>query len=200
MKIIAGLGNPTPEYSQTKHNAGFMCIDALAKSLGVTNWQEKFNAQVAQVLMGGEKVLLMKPQTYMNNSGEAIAPALNWYKEAPQNLTVIYDDMDLPPGLVRIRTKGSSGGHNGIKSIIKCVGSDAFVHVRIGIGRPLAGQMVNAHVLSRFLPLHKEQVDAAIEYLLPALHCIVEQSPDQAMNKYNPRRNKKKKLREAENE
>lgn len=168
-----------------------MCIDALAEKFGVTVWQEKFKALTATVLLDGEKVLLLKPQTFMNNSGEAVGAALRWYKEVPEHLTVIYDDMDLPPGLIRIRMKGSSGGHNGIKSIIKEVGSDAFVHVRIGIGRPIACQPVNNHVLSHFLPLHKEAVQKAIAYLLPAIECIVTDSPAQAMNKYNPRRKAK---------
>lgn len=191
MKIIAGLGNPGQEYSKTRHNVGFMFIDALAKKLSVTNWQEKFKALTAQAMIGSEKVLLVKPLTYMNLSGEAIAPAMNWYKSNSDELIVVHDDMDLPPGLIRIRSKGSSGGHNGIKSIINCTGSDEFVHVRIGIGRPLPNWKVNDHVLSKFLPEDQAAVDKAINDLIPAVECIVTESVDRAMNKYNPHKNKK---------
>ncbi|WP_196590800.1 aminoacyl-tRNA hydrolase [Pectinatus frisingensis] len=190
MKIITGLGNPGQEYNNTKHNAGFMFIDALAKTLNVDSWQEKFNAIVAQTIIGGNKVLLLKPMTFMNLSGNAVGPALKWYKIAPQDLIVVHDDMDLPAGMIRIRTKGSSGGHNGIKSIITCIGSNEFTHVRIGIGRPLPNWRVNDHVLSKFSPADKTAVDTAIEQLIPAVKCIITQSVDIAMNKYNPRKDK----------
>lgn len=193
MRIIAGLGNPGQEYSKTKHNVGFMFIDALAKKLSADNWQEKFNADTAQSMIGTDKVLLLKPLTFMNLSGKAVALAMNWYKIKPQDLIVVHDDMDLPVGMIRIRVKGSSGGHNGIKSIISCINSNEFIHVRIGIGHPLPNWQVNSHVLSKFLPEDQKSIDEAIEKLIPAVECIITESVDKAMNKYNPRKEKKKK-------
>lgn len=193
MRIIAGLGNPGQEYSKTKHNVGFMFIDALAKKLSADNWQEKFNADTAQSMIGTDKVLLLKPLTFMNLSGKAVAPAMNWYKIKPQDLIVVHDDMDLPVGMIRIRVKGSSGGHNGIKSIISCINSNEFIHVRIGIGHPLPNWQVNNHVLSKFLSEDQKSIDEAIEKLIPAVECIITESVDKAMNKYNPRKEKKKK-------
>lgn len=191
MKIIVGLGNPGREYEKTKHNVGFMFVNALAKKLAVTTWQEKFNAQVAQAVIAGQKVLLMKPLTFMNSSGEAVGPAMHWYKLRPEDIIVIHDDMDIPVGTIRIRAKGSSGGHNGIKSIIANIGSNTFAHVRIGIGRPLPHWKVNDHVLAPFSEEGQEAVDKAIASLIPAVECIVTDSVDKAMNKYNPRRSKR---------
>ncbi|WP_196593021.1 aminoacyl-tRNA hydrolase [Pectinatus sottacetonis] len=191
MKIIAGLGNPGQEYSKTKHNVGFMFIDALAEKLTVGSWQEKFNAAVSQTVIGTDKVLLLKPLTFMNLSGNAVAPAMHWYKLKPSDVIVVHDDMDLPPGMIRIRTKGNSGGHNGIKSIISSIGSNEFIHVRIGIGHPLPNWRVNDHVLSRFSPEDQKSVQEAIQKLIPAVECIINESADKAMNKYNPRRVKK---------
>ena len=139
VKLIAGLGNPGAEYAKTKHNAGFLLVDALAEKLGTDAWRERYDALVLDARMGGEKVLLVKPLTYMNESGRAIGPLLDWYKLGPEDLIVAHDDMDLPVGTIRIRKKGSAGGHNGIKSILAHVGDEHFVRVRIGIGRPLPG-------------------------------------------------------------
>ncbi|MDQ0204336.1 aminoacyl-tRNA hydrolase [Pectinatus haikarae] len=197
MKIIAGLGNPGKEYEKTKHNVGFMFIDALAKKLSAGVWQERFNGSLATAMIGAEKVLLLKPMTYMNLSGNAIAPALNWYKISPADLIVVHDDMDLPAGMIRIRVKGSSGGHNGIKSIISCIKSSEFIHVRIGIGRPLPNWKVNDHVLSKFSDEDQNAVEKAFDTLIPAVECIITESVDKAMNKYNPRKEKKKTVRNA---
>ena len=192
MKIIAGLGNPGQEYSQTRHNVGFMLIDALAQRLGISVWQDKFEAKIAAGYIGAEKVLLVKPQTYMNNSGQAIGPLLSWYKLGVQDLIVAHDDMDIPAGTLRLRRKGSAGGHNGIKSILAHVGDEDFARVRIGIGRPLPGWTVVDHVLAK-LPLEeREKVDAVIDELLPAVECIVTGSIDLAMNKFNPKKNRKR--------
>jgi len=142
MKLIAGLGNPGAEYANTKHNVGFMLIDALAEHLNASAWKEDFSSSVAEARIGGEKIFLVKPLTYMNNSGEAIGPMLSYYKLSSEDLIVVHDDMDIPVGTVRIRKKGSSGGHNGIKSILSHVDSEAFARVRIGIGRPPTGWTV----------------------------------------------------------
>ena len=190
MKIIAGLGNPGAEYAHTKHNVGFMLVDALAEELGIDAWREKFNALVAEGRIGAEKVLLVKPLTYMNESGRALAPLLDWYKLAPEELIVVHDDMDIAVGTIRLRRKGSAGGHNGIKSLLAHIGSQEFSRVRIGIGRPLPGWTVVRHVLAPFSAEDGPKVHEAIAYLLPAVECIVTDGIDMAMNRYNPRRKK----------
>ena len=197
MKIIAGLGNPGREYAQTKHNVGFMLVDALAARWGVTSWQEKSEALVAEVRRGAEKILLVKPQTYMNESGRALGPLLHFYKLAPEDLIVCHDDMDIPCGMIRIRKKGSAGGHNGIKSILAHVGDEHFARVRVGIGRPAPGWTVVNHVLAPFAAEDAPKIQAAIEYLLPAVECIVDDDVDMAMNRFNPKKQKHKKA-EAE--
>ena len=190
MKIIAGLGNPGAEYARTKHNVGFMLVDALAERLGVDAWREKFNALVAAGRIGAQKVLLVKPLPYMNESGRALAPLLDWYKLAPEELIVVHDDMDIAVGTIRLRRKGSAGGHNGIKSLLAHIGSQEFSRVRIGIGRPLPGWTVVRHVLAPFSAEDGPKVHEAIAYLLPAVECIVTDGIDMAMNRYNPRKKK----------
>lgn len=197
MKIIAGLGNPGNEYKDTKHNVGWMLVDALADRLGVSTWKEMEKGLVADARIGTEKVLLVKPQTYMNNSGECIGPIMRWYKLEPEDVIVCHDDMDIPAGTVRIRKKGSAGGHNGIKSTIAHVGSENFSRVRIGIGRPLPQWSVIDHVLSAFPAEDVPKIKESIDYLLPAVECIVTEDVDMAMNKYNPKKAKKKKVTEA---
>lgn len=190
MKIIAGLGNPGAEYAHTKHNVGFMLIDALAERLGVDAWREKFNALVAEGRIGAQKVLFVKPLTYMNESGRALGPLLDWYKLAPEDLIVAHDDMDIAAGTIRLRRKGSAGGHNGIKSLLAHIGSEDFSRVRIGIGRPLPGWTVVRHVLAPFPAEDVLKIQEAISYLLPAVECIVTDGIDMAMNRYNPRKKK----------
>ena len=193
MKIIAGLGNPGAEYAHTKHNVGFMLVDMLAEKLGAASWKEDFFSALTEVRIGGEKIFLVKPLTYMNNSGEALGPMLSYYKLDVDDLVVVHDDMDIPAGMVRIRRKGSSGGHNGIKSIIAHVGSEDFARVRIGIGRPPAGWTVIHHVLAPFSTEDAPKIRAAIDYLLPAVESIVTDGVDFAMNRYNPHKKKTKK-------
>ena len=192
MKMIAGLGNPGSEYAKTKHNVGFMFLDALAEKLGADNWKTKYDALVAEGRIGTEKVLLVKPLTYMNVSGRAVGPLLSWYKLAPEDLIVVHDDMDIPAGTIRIRRKGSAGGHNGMKSILYHVGDENFPRLRIGIGRPLPGWTVVNHVLAPFSAEDAPKIREAIEYLLPALECVVTDGVDLAMNRYNPKKQKKK--------
>lgn len=197
MKIIAGLGNPGAEYAHTKHNVGFMLVDALAERLNAPAWKEDFFSSVTEMRIGGEKVFLVKPLTYMNNSGEAIGPMLSYYKMETDDLTVVHDDMDIPAGMVRIRKKGSSGGHNGIKSILAHVGREDFSRVRIGIGRPPAGWTVINHVLAPFSSEDVPKIREAINYLLPAVECIVTDGVDLAMNRYNPHKKKARKPEES---
>ena len=195
--MIAGLGNPGAEYAQTKHNVGFMLVDALADRLNAPAWKEDFFSAVTEVRIGGEKVFLVKPLTYMNNSGEAVGPMLSYYKMTADDLTVVHDDMDIPAGTVRIRKKGSSGGHNGIKSIIAHVGGENFARVRIGVGRPPAGWTVINHVLAPFLAEDAPKIREAIGYLLPAVECIVTDGVELAMNRYNPHKKKARKQEES---
>ena len=191
MKIITGLGNPGTEYAKTKHNVGFMFVDALAEKLGVTEWKDKFDAKVGEGRIGTEKVLLVKPETYMNDSGRSVGPVMNFYKLAPEDLIVAHDDMDIPAGTIRIRKKGSAGGHNGIKSILAHVGDEHFSRVRIGIGRPLPGWTVVNHVLAAFSEEDAPKITETINYLIPAGECIVNEDVDMAMNRYNPKKQKK---------
>lgn len=198
MKLIVGLGNPGNEYAKTRHNVGFMLVDALADHLNITLWKDKFNAKIAEGRIGTEKILLVKPQTYMNNSGEAVGPLMRWYKLEPKDIIVAHDDMDIPAGTVRIRKKGSSGGHNGIKSLIAHLGSENFARIRLGIGRPLPGWSVVKHVLAPFPAEDRIEVDKAIDYLIPAVKCIITDGLDIAMNKYNPKKQKKQKIKQEE--
>ena len=191
MKIFVGLGNPTPEYAATKHNVGFMLADMLADKLAVDTWREKFNALVAESFYNGEKILIVKPQTFMNLSGEAVAPIMNFYKLDVENLTVAHDDMDLPLGMIRLRPKGSGGGHHGVESIIQHLGGEQnFPRVRIGVGRPPQNWSVNHHVLSPFTQDDADKISVALKELVPAVLCIFSEGINNAMNKFNPKRKK----------
>ena len=196
MKIIAGLGNPGLQYAKTKHNVGFMLLDALAQHLGASPWKEAFTSLISEVRIVGEKIFLVKPQTYMNESGSAIGPMLAYYKVGLEDLVVVHDDMDIPAGMIRIRKKGGSGGHNGIKSIIAHVGGEKFPRIRIGIGRPMPGWSVIDHVLAPFSSEDIPRIHTAIEMLLPAVSTIVTDGVDLAMNRYNPQKRKSERQRE----
>lgn len=189
MKIFVGLGNPTAEYAATKHNVGFMLADRLADKISATNWHEKFNALVAESFFDSEKILIVKPQTFMNLSGEAVAPIMNFYKLDTADLIVAHDDMDLPCGMIRLRPKGSSGGHRGVASIIQHLGGEQnFPRVRIGVGRPPENWTVNHHVLSPFNQEDAQKISTAIDELVPAVLCIFKEGINNAMNKFNPKR------------
>ncbi len=149
MLIFAGLGNPGPKYENNRHNVGFMAADAIARRHSFSPWSKKFKAEIAEGRLAGEKVLLVKPQTFMNLSGQAIGEALRFYKLSPADLVVFYDELDLAAGKVRIKTGGGSGGHNGIKSIDAHCGKD-YRRVRIGIGHPGDKALVHNHVLGDF--------------------------------------------------
>ena len=189
--MIACLGNPGAEYAQTKHNVGFMLLDTLAKHLEAPEWKTKRDALVTETRIGAEKALLVKPLTYMNDSGRAIGPLLTWYKLRPEDLIVAHDDMDIPVGMIRIRKKGSAGGHNGMKSVLYHMQDENFPRVRIGIGRPPVGWTVIKHVLTPFSPDDRILIDEVIDRLVPAVECIVRDGVDLAMNRFNPVRQKK---------
>lgn len=186
MYLIVGLGNPGLKYENTRHNVGFMFIDALSEKLGVKVDRAKFNALVAEANIAGEKCLIMKPQTFMNNSGEAVIQAVNFYKIPAQNVVVIFDDISLEPGNLRIKRKGSAGGHNGIKSIISHLKSEDFQRIKIGIGaKPSADYDLADYVLSKLDKNSREKIDKSIENATKALSLMVDGDVERAMNLYN---------------
>lgn len=185
MKVIVGLGNPGQEYNKTRHNVGFMTVDALAEHLGICNWKSKFDAQIAEGKIGGDPVLLVKPQTFMNLSGNAVGAILRWYKLKVEDVIAIYDDMDIAVGNVKLKKRGSSGGHRGVESLLVNLGKEEFPRVRIGIGRPLPGWTVVDHVLAKFPAEDQTAIDQLIIELIPAIEYIVKQGIDKAMNGYN---------------
>ncbi len=186
MYVIAGLGNPTAKYEHTRHNAGFDVIDVLAEKYNIKVTEKKHRALCGSGNIGGEKVLLVKPQTFMNLSGESIAAILNFYKLDPvSQLIVIYDDITLAPGKLRIRRKGSAGGHNGIKSIIACTGTQEFMRIRVGVGEKPQGWDLADYVLSRFSREERTAVDEAMADAADAAVMLLRGETDAAMNKYN---------------
>lgn len=186
MFIIAGLGNPTDKYRGTRHNIGFDVIDLLADKYNISIDTYKYKAMCGKGSIGGEKVLLMKPQTFMNNSGEAVREALNYFKaDAEEDLVIIYDDISLEEGRLRIRTKGSAGGHNGIKSIIAHTGTEKFKRIRVGIGEKPARMDLADYVLSRFSAQERKLVDDGIDRATDAIAIMIEKGIDKAMNEFN---------------
>lgn len=189
MFIIAGLGNPSKEYDKTRHNAGFDTVDCLADKHGIYMGEKKHKALMGKGIIGGEKVLLLKPQTFMNLSGESIRSALDYYKvDETSELIVIYDDISLPPGQLRIRKKGSAGGHNGIKNIIAHLGHDTFVRIKVGVGEKPKGYDLADYVLGRFSKEERAVMEEAFKEAGEAVEVIIEQGPDAAMNLFNQKK------------
>ena len=185
MYIIVGLGNPGDKYEKTRHNVGFNVIDILAKEYGISVSKIKHKALIGEGRVGSEKVLLVKPQTYMNLSGETLIDIYNYYKVDMENIIVIYDDIDLDVGKIRIRKKGSGGTHNGMRSIIKCLGSNEFPRVRVGISKPKNGQDLADFVLSRFSKEDEKSLQESFENSVAAVDCAIRNDLDLAMNRYN---------------
>ena len=184
--LIVGLGNPGKKYENTRHNAGFMSIDKLAKEENIEVKKVKFHALVTECYIDSHKVIVMKPQTMMNNSGQAIKECAQFYKIAPENIIVIYDDISLEPGKLRIRRKGSAGGHNGIKSIISHLGSENFPRVKIGVGaKPHPDYDLVDWVLGSFPKDQLRLIDDACENAYNAIKIIMTGDIDAAMSKYN---------------
>ena len=184
--LIVFLGNPGPKYQGTRHNAGFMAADAMAKDKGVAINKLRFKALTATVRMGTEQVLLMKPQTYMNLSGEAVAQAVRFYKIAPDHVIVISDEMSLPIGKLRIRMKGSAGGHNGLKNIIAHLGTEEFPRIRLGVGAPPHPDYdVKDWVLSVFRNQDAVDMADAAQRAAKAAECYITEGADRAMNRFN---------------
>lgn len=185
MKVIIGLGNPGKKYEDTRHNAGFMAIDKISDKWGIPVTQNKFRALVGEGRIEGEKVLLVKPQTYMNLSGESVAEVLKFYKLIPDDLVVIYDDLDLPTGQLRLREKGSAGGHNGIKSMIQHLGTQEFKRIKVGISRPEPGRSVSDYVLNTFPVAERADIQEAVGLAADACAMWTRESFLKVMNHYN---------------
>ena len=186
MFLIVGLGNPEKKYDKTRHNIGFDTIDALADKYNISMNEKKHKALCGTGVIDGVKVLLAKPQTYMNLSGDSVAEIVNFYKIDPEEeMIVIFDDISLAPGNIRVRKKGSAGGHNGIKSIIARTGTQNFMRIKVGVGEKPAGWDLADHVLGRFSTEDRKLVDEAIAKAAKAVDIIISQGTDAAMNEYN---------------
>lgn len=185
MKLITGLGNPGSTYDKTRHNIGFEVIDELANRFDVSLSQTKFKGLYSIVHHRGEKFILLKPLTYMNLSGECIHPLMDYYQIDIEDLVVIYDDLDLPVGRIRLRQKGSAGGHNGMKSLISHLGTDKFNRIRVGIDRPPAGMSVPNYVLSKFSEDEQSEMKDIIQTCANACEEWMEKPFLEVMNLYN---------------
>lgn len=188
-QLIVGLGNPEPKYDQTRHNIGFAVVDNLAQ-----RWQmslpknRRFQGEFAQGLVrGSKKVYLLKPLTYMNRSGQSVRAVVDWYKLAPESILVIYDDLDLPVGRLRLRLGGSAGGHNGMKSIISHLGSQNFPRLRVGIGKSSADKGTVAHVLGKFSPWERECISQVLQLVVEGVELSLGEGVEKAMSLYNGR-------------
>ena len=184
--IVAGLGNPGREYEKTRHNAGFLAIDYIASKMGTSINRAKYHALVGEGEIAGKRVLLMKPQTYMNNSGVAIAEAASFYKIPAENIIVLHDEISFEPGLMRIRRKGSAGGHNGLKSIIAHVGSQDFPRVKIGVGqKPTPEYDLADWVLGKMPSQDAEKMAERFADIYASVEYVVSGKIDEAMNKFS---------------
>ncbi len=182
MQIIAGLGNPGARYAGNRHNIGFMAVDAIQRRPGFSSWSKKFKAEISEGELAGEKILLIKPQTFMNLSGEAVGEAMRFYKLGPENILAIYDELDLVPGKARIKVGGGNGGHNGVKSLDAHCGKD-YRRLRIGIGHPGAKELVHNHVLGDFSKLDRSWLVPLIEAIADNAEMLVRRDDSQLLNK-----------------
>lgn len=187
MKLVVGLGNPGKTYEATRHNAGFWVVDELASRFGVNCGKAKWKSFVGETRVGAERVILCKPQTFMNQSGQAVREVIDYFPELQpaEDVIVIYDDMDFPAGHFRLREQGSAGGHNGVKSIISHLGTQVFPRVRLGVGRPADKSEVIHFVLSPFSGNEREAVEHMIDRAAEAVHFALEHSFSLAMNRFN---------------
>lgn len=185
MKCIIGLGNPGLKYKKTRHNIGFIVIDYLAKRHGFKLKKSGFQSHYTEEVLNGEKIILVKPQTYMNLSGQAVKEIINFYKLDPSDIVVVYDDLDLPKGRIRLRQTGGHGGHNGIRNIIDQIGTKEFNRIRFGIGRPEVPMDTVDYVLGKFAKDELEVINAAIEKSANAIEDWLTEPFLQVMNKYN---------------
>lgn len=184
MKVIVGLGNPGAQYANTPHSVGFEVVDAIAAELGL-DWETKkaFSCLMAKGVFAGMPVLLVKPQTYMNLSGDSVAPVVKYHNATPADLIVVQDDIDIPLGRLRIRKNGSCGGHNGIRNIIERLGSQSFIRLKVGVGKDKSN--VIGHVLGKFDPASRTMVDKVVSASVQAVASILRDGADKAMNVFN---------------
>ena len=185
MYLIVGLGNPGKQYDMTRHNIGFHTIDYIADKYGAKLTKLKFKAVYGEATISGEKVYLVKPQTYMNLSGESVREAADFYKVDPEHIIVIYDDISLDVGQLRIRKKGSAGGHNGIKNIIAHLGTQEFPRIKVGVGDKPPRMDLADYVLSRFSKEDREKMEQAFKDAAEAVEVMIAEGPDAAMNRFN---------------
>lgn len=197
MYIIVGLGNPGKKYENTRHNMGFMAVDLLAEEYGISVDKLKFKALVGEGRIAGQRVVLVKPQTYMNLSGESVQEIMHFYKEDIENLIVIYDDLDVAGGKIRVRKKGSAGTHNGMRNIVQMLSDDGFPRIRVGIGGEKKGDLVD-FVIGGVSKSEMELLKEGVVQASKAAAAIIEKGIEKAMNEYNTKEKKPKKQKEAE--
>lgn len=183
-KVVIGLGNPGRKYANTRHNMGFMVVDALARRHHAPTSRQRFRSELTEVRIGDDRVVLAMPQTYMNESGLAVREIANWYKAPPEDVLLIVDDLDQPYGQIRLRPKGSAGGHNGLRSTFQQMGTEQIPRLRVGIGRGRSGQAI-AHVLSRFSEEEQKELPAVIEQAADAVDLWLARGIIEAMNQIN---------------
>lgn len=185
MYLVAGLGNPGEKYKYTRHNMGFLCIDYISQCYNIPMNRTKFNSIIGEGFIGGEKVILAKPQTYMNLSGESVRAIVDWYKIHSDSIIILYDDINLDTGKIRIRQKGSDGGHNGVKSIINNLNTNVFPRIKIGIGEPDTQIDLANFVLSKINDSEKEILFNSISNACKAVELIIKGNTQYAMNEFN---------------
>jgi len=200
MYLIVGLGNPGAKYAHTRHNVGFDVLDALSRKLNVSISRERDNALIGECFVGGQKVILAMPQTYMNLSGEAVMPLASYFKIPPENLLVVYDDIDLPQGHIRIRKNGSAGTHNGMRSIVGLLGYENFPRLRVGVGQKREGYELADWVLGHYIGEEQEVADKAFALAADAIVDYIQNGIESAMRTYNTKKEKKKKIEETKPE
>ena len=186
MLLVVGLGNPGREHARNRHNAGWLVVDELARRHG-GSWKSKFSGQMAEVRVGEARLALLKPETYMNDSGRSVGPAAAFFKLEPEDVLVVHDEGDFDLGRLELKVGGGLAGHNGLRSIKQHLHSDAFVRVRIGVGKPPSKERGADHVLSRVSKREREAMDVTIEEAADALECIATDGAQAAMNRYNGR-------------
>ena len=193
MRLLAGLGNPGPRYANNRHNIGFMAVDEIVRRHSFSPWRSRFQADCAEGTLAGEKVLVLKPQTFMNESGRSVGEALRFHKLAPQQVIVLYDEIDLAPGKLRVKLGGGTGGHNGIRSLEAHIGKE-FWRVRLGVGHPGHKDLVHGHVLSDFAKADKPWVETLLDAVASEIAALVEDDAPRFMSRVaeimSPPRNK----------
>jgi PTH1 family peptidyl-tRNA hydrolase len=188
LKLVVGLGNPGPEYARTRHNVGFLVADRLADRLRAAFALKKFGAEIAEAQLGGERLWIVKPQTYMNSSGEAVGAAARFYKVPPVDVVVVHDDLELDPFRVQVKIGGGHGGNNGVKSVTAHLGTADYVRVRVGVGRPAHAAESASWVLARFPRADDRALEECLDVAADAAEAVVSQGVVKAMNEFNRRK------------